>query len=660
MFGNYLVTALRNITRHKLSAVINIGGLALGLACVILIALFIRDETSFDKWVPDSANLYRLDETFFLPGRPPIRGAVSDFPLAALLKDNLPEVTAMARFWPRPKTITVRGRSFAQDIVEVDADFFQVIRLPLLQGDPAIVLSRPDAVVLSRALAHKLYGGQNPMGKILAVNVDACGPDTISCVNQAVNLRVTGIMRDLPGNTQLRAEAIIPHTSVADSIGESGKKMYYNINGYSYLRLAPGSDPDAVAAKIPRLLDNHVDVLQDLGMKLQASKTIQVRLVRFTNVHMDNLADIGGMVPTVSRVFLYGLSLIGLLILLVACFNFTNLAAARALLRAREIALRKCAGARRSQIVVQFLGESILTALLALVLALCMVEMLLPIYGRFLGRPLSFHYIGDAPLLAVALAIAVAAGLTSGFYPALVLSRFLPAPVLRANNPGHTGSSTLRSTLVILQFAVAIGLGIATLVVFAQLDFVRHQGLGFRRDNVLIVPTYRSMDIAARESYVAQLRSHPGVLDVGLSSDYPFSGSTLVAQMRLPGHPEYLTMERQLVTPEFFRLYDMRLLAGRTLSDMRGEDRLKTPVPLGNNDGRNIMINRAAAALFGFKVEDAVGKVVMFGPSHVRIVGVIADAHIDGARSMPRPTVYLQFPDASPFLSVHIAGGRGA
>src|SRR5690349_16371051 len=170
MFRNYLTIALRNIIRHKLYSFINIAGLAIGLACVILIILFIRDETSFDKWVPDSANLYRVDEAFILPGRAPLRLTLADFPLPALLKDNLPEVTAMTRYWSRPKTVIVGNRSFAQEIVEVDTNFFQVIRFPLVAGDPATVLARPDAIVLSQSLARKFFGNANPVGKSLSVN----------------------------------------------------------------------------------------------------------------------------------------------------------------------------------------------------------------------------------------------------------------------------------------------------------------------------------------------------------------------------------------------------------------------------------------------------------------------------------------------------------
>jgi putative ABC transport system permease protein len=464
-------------------------------------------------------------------------------------------------------------------------------------------------------------------------------------------------MADLPHNTHMRADALMPHTSPADSITDVYKKEWFSVSGSGYVRLAPGSDPRAVEAKIPGLLDKHVNVLEDLGMPLQASKAIQLHLIPFADVHLDEDAQIGNTVPPVSRIMLYGLGLIGLLILLVACFNFTNLATARAMLRAREIALRKCAGARRTQLIGQFLGESVLTALVSLVVALSLVEILLPAFDQFIGRPIALRYTADWPLLTLILAIAAASGVVSGFYPALILSSFRPAPVLRANDPGHTGSSLLRSALVVLQFAVAIGLAIVALVVFVQIDFARKESLGFRRDNILVIDSGRRMTAAARDSFVAQLRGHPAILDVAQSGDVPFSGSEQVAQMRLPGHPEYLTMSRQLITPEFFRLYDIRLLEGRLLSDVRGEDRIKNPIPPGN-DGRNILINRSAALRFGFTPAEAVGKTVLFGPSHVKIVGVTADARIDGIRDAARPTVYLYDPVDSPFLSVRIKGGQ--
>src|SRR4029077_9421268 len=300
--------------------------------------------------------------------------------------------------------------------------------------------------------------------------------------------------------THIFAEAIIPHTSSASVMREESKKEYFSVNGFGYVQLAPGSDPARVAAKIGPLLDRNVNMLEGIGMELKASKAIQVVLVPFAKAHLDNEAQVGSMVPPTSRVTLVGLGIVGLLILLVACFNFTNLATARALLRAREIALRKCAGARLSQTIFQFLGESLLTALLALVLALSLTEILLPFYDTFLQRPIALHYAADFTLLALIVAIAIGAGLLSGVYPAFILSRFHPAPVLRANDAGHTGSSRLRSALVVLQFTVAIGLAIVTLAVMAQVDFARNQSLGFRRDNILVIDTNRWMTAAARDS----------------------------------------------------------------------------------------------------------------------------------------------------------------
>jgi putative ABC transport system permease protein len=426
------------------------------------------------------------------------------------------------------------------------------------------------------------------------------------------------------------------------------------------VRLAPGADPERVLARLPGLLDSHVNTMQDLGMKLPAGQVTQVHLTPFAKVHLDSSGDLGDAIPPGSRVQLYGLAMIGLLLLLVACFNFTNLATARALTRAREIGLRKCAGARRSQVMTQFLGESVLTALLALVLAFGMVEMLLPPFGRFLSRPMALHYLSDWRLVVAIVTIAFGAGLLSGFYPALVLSRFRPAPALRANSPGHAGSSKLRAILVILQFAVAIGLAVSTFVVFAQIDFMRRQALGFRRDNIMIVQTYRRMTGSARESFVTELRRHPGVREVAMSADFPFSNSTVVAQMKLPGHPEYITMDRQQVTPGYFHLYDMRLLAGRFLSDDRGEDRMQQGFPRGLVPGLNIMINRTAAARFGFTPQSAIGKTVIFGEPQVRIVGVLADTRIDGARTAARALVYLNDPVDSHIISLRIAPDQTA
>ena len=266
------------------------------------------------------------------------------------------------------------------------------------------------------------------------------------------------------------------------------------------------------------------------------------------------------------------MGVVGVLILFVACFNFMNLATARALLRAREIALRKTHGANRGQLIVQFLGEAVLMALLSLVLALALVEVLQPAFGRFLQHPVALNYAGDWPLLLIIVGVTIAAGLVSGSYPALVLSGFRPAMVLRANNTGQAGSGRLRNALVVLQFAVSIGLGIAAAVVFTQISFARNIDLGFRKDNVLVVSRGGLLTIEGREGFVQQLRSNPDVLDVAMINILPFDTSQMTSSAQLAGHPEHVELNERVIGTNAVQMLGMKLVAGRLLSDKRAQD----------------------------------------------------------------------------------------
>jgi putative ABC transport system permease protein len=654
MLRNYLVIALRNIVRHKLYSFINIAGLAVGLACVIFIIVFTRDELSFDKWLPGSNDLYRVDVAPQLTEKPGEHFALAPFPLPAFMKDHLPEVTAMTRLWPTRMTVQIGDRQFLEEVSEADANFFTVLGLPLEAGDPGQVLQRPDSIVLSQTLARKYFGTADPVGRTVVVSRPSCDDDRPSCP-AAASLRVTGVMRDVPYNTQFWIQAVIPHTSPADRIGEQGKKAWFHFNGFGYVRLSPGSDAAAVVAKLGPVMDRMVDLFAETGFRRPASRVMNVELVRFRDAHMSS--HFGVRVPPGSWTTLYGLGLIGLIILLAACFNFTNLATARAMTRAREIGLRKCVGARRRQVAAQFLGESVLMAMVALAFALALVEILTPAYDAFLGRPVALHYLQDWPLLLIILLVAATAGLVSGIYPALVLSGFRPITALRSNQSGQAGSGGLRSALVVLQFAVSIALAIVTLVVFSQIDFARNQELGFRRDNILVIGTGR-MTPDARESFMTQLRAHPGITAAASSGDTPFSQSMRIETVQVPGQPAALTPELLQITPEFIDLYGLKLAEGRLLSDQYGED-IVINSPDAHNDGHNILINEAAARYLGFTVPGAVGKTIRQGDefkNSLHIVGVLRDAGFRGARKSVQPTMYFNDRRYSNVVSVRLSG----
>ena len=654
LLSHYLVTAARNLVKHKLYSFINIAGLALGLACAIFVILFIRDETSYDKWVPNSSRLYRLVQTIHVPGQPAMDQASVPFPVPAAMKEEIPEVTAAARLRREGITMTVGNRQFLEAVDVVDSNFLQVIQLPLVSGDPATVLAQPESLVLSEDTARKFFGDANPLGQTVTVAKANCdGTDVAACQGATIALKVTGILRNLPTNSQLVADVVMPNTSIADRDSQQWKEDWISARYYGFLVLAPGADPRAVIAKLAPILDRGTGaLLRNLHLSVRGSQVLAMHLTPFADVHLSSAGYDNNMTPAGSWITVYGIAAIGLLILLIACFNFMNLATARAMLRAREISLRKCVGASRGQLIVQFLCESVLMALCALALALAIVEILLPVYDGFLGRPITFHYLGDWPLSLTILSIAIAAGLISGSYPALALSGFRPASVLRTNSSSQAGSGRLRITLVVLQFAVSIGLGIAAVVVFRQISFARNIDLGFHQNNIVALSA-AEVTPSSRESLVQTLRSYPGVLATALSSAVPFTNDNSLSVAQLPGQPNLISVNKIMISPEFPRLYDIPLIAGRLFSESRDADTLSDRM-VPTNEGHNVLLNVAAAARLGYTPQQAIGKTIIYNGNHVNVVGVVGDVKFEGAREPVKPTVYFNDQYRTWMLSVRL------
>jgi putative ABC transport system permease protein len=649
LFPHYFVTALRNLARHKLYSFINIAGLSVGLACAIFIILFVRHELSYDRWIPDSSTLYRVGVTVHLPGRAAMQSAQVPFPLLRAMQE-ISEVKSTTHVVPERMTATVGDRQFSETVAVVDPAFFQVIKLPLVEGDPARVLAQPESIVLSQSMARKFFGAADPLGKIVTVSAAegwGCDAQDTTCLSAVHPLTVTGVLRDLPHNTQLAADLILPNSSQADELRPAFRENAWLSGGtYGYVALTPGADPRTVLAKLTPIVDRSVDPKR-IGANLRGSEFMRFHLAPFWNVHLTSDND-GGMKPPGSWNTVYGLSIIALLIVLVACFNFMNLATARATLRAREISLRKVVGAKRRQLIVQFLGEALLTALVSLAVALALVEMLLPIYDGFLNQPIEFHYLADWPLLLTLVAGAIAAGLLSGAYPAFVLSAFRPAAVLKMSASTQTGSGLMRMLLVVSQFAVSIGLGIAALVVFSQINFARHIDLGFERDGVVIIRGITKLAPSARESFARALSAHPQIAGAVLSDAAPFDLSNVSnVAIQIQGEPQSFAAHLVSISPDFPSLYGMQLVAGRFLSTAHGDD----------VSGHTVLINTEAMRRFGHAAEETLGKTMAFANGRATIVGIVGDAKIDGTNPV-QPTVYVDEPEDYTLLSVRLRGGQ--
>lgn len=644
MFRNYLTVALRNIVRHKLYSFINIAGLAVGLACVIFVILFVRDELSYDKWIPDTDNLYRMELTVMVPDRGPLAMAVVPYPMPIAMKDEIPGVIAQSPMNTEYKTLTSGDRQFAETLQVVNPGFFSMIRLPFVMGDPATVFRNPQSVVLTQSIARKYFGDANPIGRVLSTVKSGCADDDKVCQHTMIALTVTGVIKDLPHNTQLTGNIFLPDTSIADDY--SMKHDWLSQNGWGFVRLAPGVDPQSVVARMGPVFDRYVTpALRKFGVaNATGSAIFKAHLTRFDKVHLNSAQWSFNQVPPGSWTTVYGVGAIGVLILLVACFNFMNLSTARAAMRAREIALRKTMGAARRQVIVQFLSEAVLMALLALVLAIGAVEILLPAFDNFLQRPIAFDYATDWPLFLGLVVAAVLAGLISGFYPALVLSSFRPAATLRTNSAGQSGSGLFRNILVAFQFAVSIGLGIAAIVVFSQINYARNIALGFRHDNVLVIGGGR-LNIEERQAFLRALRDNPGFVAVGETDRVPFQTGQSLALVRVPGQQDIL-LNTSAIDAEYPKVLDIKVVAGRDLSESRADDRLHSTGPGTDplNAGKNILVNVSGARKLGFAPQQAVGKTVMYNQSSVRIVGVLADAKVLGAREPVKPFVYAYVP----------------
>ncbi|HEY1890007.1 MAG TPA: ABC transporter permease [Steroidobacteraceae bacterium] len=440
------MTATRGLVRHKLYSVINIVGFSIALAAAILITLYVRDQLSYDAWIPGTSHLYRLERAGQVPGHGLLRTAMAPFPVVKVVGEQVPGVKAFTHVMPEQMTVRTGDRSFHEIVTVVDPGFFGIIRLPLVEGDPARVLSQPESIVLSQTVAHKLFGQADPVGRTVAVSPDhndACGGEDTSCLDASYLLTVTGVVRDLPHNTQLIADLVMPNTSRADGLSAREKASDWRANDgdYGYLELSANAKPEAVTAAIGPLVDRSFDY-HEYGLTAPVSHSERYSLTRFRDVHLSS-DETYGMRPAGSWAVVYGLSIIALLIVLVASCNFMNLATARATLRTREIALRKITGAGRRQIIAQFLGEAVVTTLVSLAIALSLVEVLLPAFGRLLDEPIVLHY-RDFRLVVELTAGAVAVGLLSGFYPALVISALRPVEGLKPGASVRSGSGLLR------------------------------------------------------------------------------------------------------------------------------------------------------------------------------------------------------------------------
>ncbi len=632
MFKNYLDVAFRGFLANKLFSFINVFGLAVGLASAILIGLYVADELSYDRFHPDADRTYRIGREIY--PREDFAGLYMATvpPIAAeQLQQDYPEIEIAARARPNPGLLARGDVAFYEDaILYADPTLVDIIGFEWLAGDPATALTAPTSIVLTESLARKYFGAEPALGQTLTYE-------------NTLDLTVSGVIRDLPDNTHLRADALRSVDVFLDRLSEMNRTQWAGNMMHTYVRLAPGVDMEALAATFPAFIDRHIPPTEGFG---ESSEVSGISAMKIADIHLQSalqneMSAPGSMATVVS------LATVAFGIVLIACFNFMNLSTARSVLRGKEVGIRKTIGAERKHLVLQFMGESLGMALLATVLAIVLVEISLPAFNAFSGKALAFDVLVNPRLQAALALLVLGVGLVAGSYPALYLSSFKPAQVLKSRVSFGLRDVVFRNLLVVLQFSISIVLVIATAVVGMQMRYTRELDLGFDKEQVVVLSGSPTQGLTSRwEALREELLKHPEVVSVTASSVLPGVENLNDNFGRVQGAPnaDGLVLRTMMVDYDFFETYRIDLLAGRPFSTDFAADRL--PPQASAETTGNFILNESAVRAFGWTPEEAVGQLFelgFVGAAGVKgtIVGVATDSNFETVRLTVKPLIYM-------------------
>jgi putative ABC transport system permease protein len=645
MFRSYLAAAFRNFVRNEVYAGLTVAGLAIGFAAAILIALFVRDELTWDRFLPDYRNIYQLTTTIREATRPPVEIAETEVWAGPLLADqfNGIQVTRLqpVLFPPfvRHGDVHVAERGFEW----ADPNFFRIFQVPAVAGDASHALDAPDGVVLTRAMARKYFGRDAPIGETLLVDGHA--------------MRVSAVIADLPSNTDLVGDffgSSLAPFSATQLVEKGNLPGGFGFNSLTYVRLRPGASAAALSSALPAFVAQKMPpqptVLAGLG---QASETLN--LVPISNIHLSSEL-MGQLKPGGDPHIVAAIALIGVLIVAVAAINFVTMMTARAGRRAIEVGVRKTAGAGRRELVQQFLGEAMVYVAVSMLFAIALAELALPAVNALLQRTMAFDYLRDPRLVVGILIVTAVVGLLAGVYPALVLSSFRPANVMRGGRVRAAGSGRVRQVLVLVQFSVLIGLAIVTVTIARQTIFALHDGPHVDQDRVVLALSRHCSD-----AFRGEVSALPGVTAAACGGADLYGLGENEASLSFAGRQANFDMGP--VGFGFFELYALTPRAGRFFDEHRPADGFQTDAQATSS----IVLNEEAVRHMGFaSASAAVGRIAYWRVSPdpqegsfvsgalrpAQIIGVAPDFSFASVRIPVQPTMYYITPLNGPYSNV--------
>lgn len=618
MFKSYLKTTLRSIKKHLGYSLINIMGLAIGMACFILILLFVFDELSYDKFHENHERIYRVTRQWFNED-----GVVSLHlgqvapPIGPLLENDFPEIVHAVRIIGSGGLLVGRDANFFLErrFVFAEEDFFNVFTYEMIAGDPATALRAPMTVVITQEMAQKYFGSENPLGQSLTVKADSI----------KVDMTVSGVIKTMPHNSHFHADILGSFKTYEAMAGEEEMRNWGRNNYNTYLLLEENYDISQLKTQLDSFIDRHMSQ----GM----SERTKLHLQKLTDIHLHSHLD-SEIEANSDITYVYIFSVIAFFVLLIACINFMNLATARSAGRAKEVGLRKVVGAQRSQLIRQFLGESILTAVISLLIAIVMVILILPEFNQFVGRSLSFNLVSNLSLVFLLFLFAVSVGILSGIYPALFLSAFKPVRVLKGKlDIGKKGFS-FRTVLVVFQFTISIVLIICVSVVSSQLSYMQTRNLGFDKEHVIVLPSSPAM-VENLDSFKSRLLLNPSILSISAAKRVPSgrlldsSGASVLSGET--SQPITFRIALLRVDHDYIPTFKMEMAAGRNFSR-----------EIRTDSSQAFILNETAIQRIGWKTsEEAIDQGFSYGGRKGQIIGVVKDFHFESLHQEISPIVML-------------------
>ena len=611
MIKNYIKIAFRNIIKHKDFSVINIVGLAIGIACSILILVFVSHELSYDKYHEKADRTYRIAVRAMI-GDTKINQTYSSSETFRRLLEDFPEIEVGVKFLDVGRTpITLGEETFYEErFFAVDSTFFDVFSIPLIEGDPKKALADPNSMVISEDTAFKYFGTTDAVGKILRADF-SYGPGS-------VDFEITGVSENVPGNSHFHYDLLASSATFPTYINDTG---WSSNNFITYVVLKKGTTQKWFDEKLKEFTRKHMGE-ERFDAWVAKGNFWEYFLQPITRIHLTS--DLNGeFEANGNETYVYIFSAISIIILLIACINFMNLSTAKSSLRAKEVGMRKVVGSGRSRLVLQFLSESVILSYIALALGIGIFLVLFPLYENLIGKQLNIQYLNRFVVIPLVLALGLIVGIISGSYPAFFLSSFKPIAALKGNKSSGRGGSWLRNVLVIFQFTISIFLIIGTLAVNQQLKFFQNKKLGFEKEQVLVVNNPGSLRENVN-SFKEKLRKNSNVIDVAGSNTLPgrsFSNIGFGAE-----GVENFTLNLCICDYDFLDTLKLEMSQGRFFAKEF------------TTDSHAAVLNEKAVELLGW--DDPIGKKIN-NWSRERgdfvVIGVIKDYHYESLHQEIRP-----------------------